>query len=40
MQLLADIILKMADGILDFNIVQKIQVLSDPRMCLKSHPPQ
>ena len=40
MQLLADIILKMADGILDLNTVQKIQVLSDPGMCLKPHPPQ
>jgi len=39
-QLLADIIFKIADGTLDFDTVQKIQVLSDAGMCLKPHPPQ
>ena len=28
----------MTDGILEFDTVQKIQILSDVRMCLKSHP--
>ena len=37
-QLLADTVLKMFGGVLEFDTVQKIQILSDVRMCLKSHP--
>ena len=37
-QLLADIVLKMAGGVPEFAIAQKIQVLRDSGMCLKPHP--
>ena len=35
--ILADIILRMAGGVLEYDVVQKIQILSDTGMCLKSH---
>lgn len=37
-QLLPGIVLKMADSILEFGTVQKIQVLSHAGACLKSYP--
>lgn len=37
-QLLADTVLKMFGGVLEFDTVQKIPVLSDARICLKPHP--
>ena len=39
LQLLTDNVLRMAGGVLEFDSVQKTQVLSDAGMCLKPHPP-
>ena len=38
LQLLADTVLRTAGGVLEFDTVQKIHVLSDAGACLKSHP--
>lgn len=37
LDILADIVLRMAGSILEFDTVQKIQVLSDAETCLKNH---
>ena len=37
-QLLVDTVLKMVGGVLEFDTVQKIHILSDARICLKPHP--
>ena len=36
-QLLADTVLKMFGGVLEFDTIQQIQVLRDSGMCLKPH---